>query len=163
MEKISNIKIRKVNFKDVQSIVKLHRKVVSVTNAKQYGANIVKEWLSQITKDSVKNQLKVKTTSWYLLELGNKIIGFCQFPIAKGVIYQLNIDPEYQGNGYGKILYYFMEKKFIESGAKKIELNSTSNALSFYENLGFEIKQPIKYKLINSEMHMFEMIKILQG
>lgn len=161
MEKTINSKIRKVTSKDITNIVKLHRKVVSQTNAKLYEPNIIKEWLSQITTENVKNQLKVVTTSWYILELDSKIIGFCQFPVAKRIIYQLNIDPEYQGKGYGKTLYNFMEKKFIESEAKEIELNSTLNAVTFYEHLGFKIKQNIKYKLIDTEMDMFEMSKIL--
>ena len=90
-------------------------------------------------------------------------MGFCQFPAEKRIIYQLNIDPDYQGRGYGKMLYNFMEKRFKDSGADKIELNSTLNAVPFYEHLGFKIKKPIKFKVSNSEMDMFEMIKILNS
>ena len=161
MKNNNDIKIRKVTPIDVPGIVGLHRKVVSETNAKQYNSKVIGEWLSQITPEKVEKQLKVKTTSWYLIELNTKIIGFCQFPIAKKIIYQLNIDPQYQGKGYGKTLYRFMEKQFKDSGADKIELNSTLNALPFYEHLGFRVVRPIKFKLIRSEMDMLEMVKFL--
>lgn len=161
MKSTNKITIRKVTFKDIDKIVSLHRKVVSGSNAKQYDQKIIAEWLSQINPESVRNQLKVKATSWYLLALDNKIVGFCQFPMEKKIIYQLNIDPDYQGRGYGKVLYNFMEKRFKDSGAGSIELNSTLNASPFYERLGFKIKKPIKFKVLDSEMDMFEMVKIL--
>lgn len=162
MENLNKPKIKKITSKNIQDIVNLHIKVVAETNVKQYASEVIDEWLSQITQESVKNQLKVKTTSWYLLELNDKIIGFCQFPVAKKVIYQLNIDPGYQGKGYGKLLYYFMEKKFKEAGIDEIELNSTLNARSFYEHLGFKVRKPIKFKVINNAMDMFEMTKTLR-
>jgi len=162
MKNINNMKIRKVNTKDIKDIVNLHRKVVAITNAKHYSPKVIEEWLSQITPESVRRQLKVKATSWYLLELDNKIVGFCQFPVAKKIIYQLNIDPEYQGKSLGKTLYDFMEEKFKEAKADSIELNSTINARSFYEHLGFKVKKPIKFKIINSDMDMLEMRKTLK-
>lgn len=156
----NNIKIRKVTTRDIPNIVNLHRKVVSVSNAKQYEPKVIEEWLSQITSESVKNQLKVKTTSWYLLEFDKKVIAFCQFPVAKKLIYQLNVDPDYQGKGFGKMLYDFMERKFKEASIDVIELNSTLNARKFYEHMGFAVTQSIKYKLVEAEMDMFEMKKI---
>lgn len=159
MENLNKIKIRKVSSKDIQNIVDLHRKVVSKTNAEQYDKEVIEEWLSQITPEGVKYQLKDKTTPWYLLELNSKIIGFCQFSIVEKTIFQLNINPNYQGKGYGKTLSNFMEKKFRNAGVSNVELNSTLNALSFYEKLGFKVKNPIKYKVIKCEMDMFEMVK----
>lgn len=158
----NNIKIRKVITKDIPNIVNLHRKVVTETNGKMYEPKVIEEWISQITEDSVKNQLKKKATSWYLMELDNRVIAFCQFPVAKKMIYQLNVDPEYQGKGFGKMLYDFMENKFTEAGTDIIELNATLNARAFYEHLGFKVTQPIKYKIIDTEMEMFEMAKSLK-
>jgi ribosomal protein S18 acetylase RimI-like enzyme len=158
----NNIKIRKVLTKDIPNIVNLHRKVVTVSNGKLYEPKVIEEWVSQITQDGVKNQLKKKATSWYLLELGINVIAFCQFPIAKKIIYQLNVDPDYQGKGFGKMLYDFMESKFKETDTDVIELNATLNARAFYEHLGFKVTQPIKYKIIDTEMDMFEMTKSLK-
>jgi putative acetyltransferase len=161
MENLNKIKIRKVSSKDIQKISDLHRKVVTKTNVKCYSKAIIKEWLSQITPEGVKYQLKDKTTPWYLLELNSKIIGFCQFSIVEKTIFQLNIDPNHQGKGYGKTLSNFMEKRFRNAGVSNVGLNSTLNALSFYKHLGFKVKNPIKYKVIKCEMDMFEMVKAL--
>jgi putative acetyltransferase len=154
--------IRKVQKKDINTIVDLHKEVVNTTNSTLYPELVIKEWTDDINIDNVTSQLKVKTTSWYLMELNNETIGFCQFPIARKEIYQLNIKPKFQGLGYGKLLYTFMEIKFREANTDKIELFSTLNAKNFYEKLGFEILEPIKIKLTSTEMEMFRMIKSLK-
>jgi ribosomal-protein-alanine N-acetyltransferase len=153
--------IRKVTNEDIQTIVDIHREIVSIVNAKMYPDTVIKEWLKDITIENVKSQLKIETTAWYIMELEGIPIGFCQFPLDKNEIYQLNIKPEFQGQGYGKMLYEFIENKFREVKTEKIELFSTLNAREFYEKLGFVCLKEIKYKLLHAEMDMFLMEKKL--
>jgi putative acetyltransferase len=156
-----NFKIRKVTAKDISAIVKLHKKIVTKTNGLYYNRDVIKEWLAQITSENVAQQLRVKSTLWYVLEANNKIIGFCQFSLTKEVIYQLNIDTEFQGKGFGKMLYEFMEKRFRKSEATEIELNATNNARTFYEKLGFKTIKQIQFRQANTQVKMFEMKKSL--
>lgn len=158
---MNTLEVRKLRVLEIPDLVELHKRVVLQTNSKQYDADVITEWSNEITIGSVKNQLQSKTTSCYTLIKDHKMIGFCQFSIDQNYIYQLNIDPEFQGLGYGKYLYKFVEKKFIKSGSNSIELNSTLNAKLFYKSLGFKSIRPIKYKLINSVMDMVKMRKIL--
>jgi ribosomal protein S18 acetylase RimI-like enzyme len=141
--------------------VNLHRKVVIEENGKYYSKEIIKEWLSQISPENISQQLSIKDTPWYLIENEDKLVGFCQFSTDDGCLYQINIDPQYIGKGYGKQLYSFIENKFISVGEKKIELWATINAKEFYEKQGFAVVKKIKTKLVKTEMDEFLMRKTL--
>lgn len=155
------ITIRKAKLQDVDSIMNLHRKVVAQENGKYYSPEIIKEWLSQISPQSVSQQLSIKDIPWYLIEDDGTVVGFSQFSTEDKTLYQVNIDPLFKGKGYGKKLYQFIEEKFRSAGKDKIELWSTVNAREFYEKQGFTVVKMIKTKLINTEMDEFLMEKAL--
>lgn len=156
-----SIKIREVKAEDVNAIVALHKKVVAQENGKYYSEEIIKEWLSQISPESVSQQLSIKDTPWYLIEDNQKLVGFCQFSTEDECLYQINIDPDFKGKGYGKKLYLFIENIFKSAGVKRMELWSTVNAKEFYAKLGFVVVKKIKTKLINTEMDEYLMEKEL--
>jgi ribosomal protein S18 acetylase RimI-like enzyme len=157
----TGIVIREVKTDDINSVVELHKKVVGLENSKFYPTEIINEWLSQISHENVFQQLSITDTPWYLIEVNKKIVGFSQFSTADKCLYQINIDPNYLGNGYGKKLYSFIEEKFRDSKADRIELWSTINAKEFYEKLGYKVIKKIKTKLINEEMDEYLMEKKL--
>lgn len=158
MEKIV---ITKANKKDIPSIVEIHRKCVSGTNSKSYPVENIREWLEQINAENVECQLK--KSLWYLLKKGKTIIGFCQFNIKDKVLYQMQVDPDYQGIGYGEILYEFIEEYFRKNKVSKIWLYATINVADFYRKLGFTAIKPIKLKLKTLYNDLFEMEKKLKG
>ena len=153
--------IREAKQDDVNAIVDLHRKVVAQENGKYYSEEIIKEWLSQISPESVFQQLLIKDTPWYLIEVDKNLVGFCQFSIDDKCLYQINIDPDFKGKGYGKKLYSFIENKFKSADVNKIELWSTTNAKEFYEKQGYVVVKKLKTKLVNLEMDEYLMEKRL--
>lgn len=157
----NKILIREVGLQDVDSIADLHRKIVLQENGKYYSPEIIREWLSQISPENISQQLSIKDTPWYLIEDDEKIVGFSQFSLEDKTLYQINIDPDSKGKGYGKKLYLFIEDKFRSAGVDKVELWSTTNAREFYEKQGFTVVKKIKTKLVNTEMDEFLMEKVL--
>ncbi len=153
------IKILKAKEEDIYKIVKIHKKCVLETNANFYSVKAISEWLGQISKENVKNQFN--STSWYILVSGNKTVGFCQFSLDEKELYQINIDPVFQNTGLGKILYDFIEQKFIKEDKKEVFLNSTLNAVDFYKKLGFKSLKKIKFKLDKQNIKMIQMKKRL--
>jgi len=155
------MKIRKAKKEDISKIVAIHKKCVLETNAKLYSSSAIKEWVNQISAENVKEQFK--NSSWYVLSVKNRIMGFTQFSLDDGELYQININSNFQDKGYGKILYNFVENQFVKNKVKEISLNSTLNAFEFYKGLGFKSLGEIKIKLDKSSIKMIKMRKAIKS
>ena len=131
------IAIRKAKIDDVGVIVELHRKAVEEINSDFYSPKAIKEWLKDISEENVKHQFQ--NSSWIVAKTNNKLVGFGQYSVDGGEIYQINIDPKYVKQGVGRKLYEHMENTFENRGIEKISLNSTLNAIEFYKKLGFKV------------------------
>ncbi|MBD3282481.1 MAG: GNAT family N-acetyltransferase, partial [Candidatus Portnoybacteria bacterium] len=145
MIKKAEFLIKEASLKDLSEIVAIHKSCVLETNARFYSKDIINEWLDQISEKSTREQFK--NSSWYILKINSKIIGFTQFSIKDKILYQINISPKYQRKNYGRYLYNFVEKKFKNNKIKKISLNSTLNAFKFYKSLGFRSLNKTRFKL----------------
>jgi len=153
------INIRVAKIKDVSRICEIHKRCVLLVNSKFYSKKAIGEWLKQISNENIKHQFL--NSSWFVLLLDNKVIGFAQIGFDNKTIFQINIDPDFQNKGYGKKLYEFVEGLFKKRKIRTVSLRSTKNAVNFYKSLGFlEIKKS-RVKLINTSIEMIEMKKIL--
>lgn len=128
---------------DISKIVEIHKKCISETNAKVYDENIINNWLNLINEDNVLSQFE--NTTWLVIKEDNIIVGFAQYDLEDMDLYQIQIDPNYQGKGYGKELYNYIEEDFRKNNKSKILLNATLNAVPFYKNLGFKEIENISY------------------
>lgn len=155
----NNIQIRKAQLKDSEAIAKLHRRIISKINVAFYPPEAIKEWLSDISAENTKQQFK--NSIWIVAEISNKIVGFGQYSIADGEIYQINVSPDNLKQGIGKRIYDYMENDFRKNGVKEISLNSTLNAVGFYQELGFKIVKELDFKLKKEFLKMIKMKKSL--
>jgi len=153
----SNIKIEKATKENVMDIVKIHKECISKINSKTYPGSVIKEWLGQVTKQNVLDQLD--TSKWLVIREKDNIVGFCQYDLGGEELYQIQILPKYQGKGYGKYFYDFIEKDFVHNNVNKISLFATLNAVPFYESMGFKRVKPIEFRLRNETLNMLEMSK----
>jgi ribosomal protein S18 acetylase RimI-like enzyme len=153
------LNIRKINNKDIKEIVLIHKECVTKTNSKRYSPEIIDEWLKQINEKNVLDQLE--TTQWLVLEADSNVLGFCQYDLNEGELYQIQIHPKFQGKGYGKRLYTFVEEDFKVNKKHLISLYATLNAVPFYESLGFSVIKEILFDLGAQKMKMMEMSKDL--
>jgi len=71
---------------------------------------------------------------------------------------QFIVDEDVRGKGIGKALILFSEKYAIEHSYKHIILNARSEAVSFYENLGYSV---VSDKFIEVTIPHFNMSKYL--
>ncbi|QQG46054.1 MAG: GNAT family N-acetyltransferase [Candidatus Niyogibacteria bacterium] len=133
--------IRKAELRDAKVIAELHKKVVSEVNSKFYPVEAIEEWSKDISEKNVKNQFR--NSDWIVAEAGNKLVGFGQYLAAEGRVFQINVSPEYLNQSIGRKLYDYMENDFISKKVEKIELNSTLNAIGFYQKLGFKMVEEI--------------------
>jgi ribosomal protein S18 acetylase RimI-like enzyme len=135
--------ISKAQKENVSEIVKIHKKCVQESNSRLYSTVIIEDWLKQINVENVLSQFK--NSSWIVMKDNDRLVGFAQYSIKDGIIYQIQIAPEYQKKGYGKKLYNYIEKDFTRERQTKIMLNATLNATAFYERLGFKVLESINF------------------
>ncbi|MBP4132748.1 ribosomal protein S18-alanine N-acetyltransferase [Gallibacterium anatis] len=72
----------------------------------------------------------------------NSIIGFCicQTVLDEATLFNIAIDPQFQGNGFGKALLQHLMNELIAKGITTLWLEvreSNQKARKLYENLGF--------------------------
>jgi ribosomal protein S18 acetylase RimI-like enzyme len=153
------VEINKASKENIPEIVKIHKSCVLETNSKIYPKEVITEWLEQITDKNVIEQFT--NTDWYVIKLNNQIIGFSQISFPEKELYQINIPPLFQNQGFGKRLYSFVEELFKSRGVGQIGLNATLNAVKFYESLGFKKVKNISFKLDKESVEMVKMTKNL--
>lgn len=155
-----DILIKEATLKDASEITSVHKQCVLKTNAQFYAKNVIGEWVDQINDENVKEQFK--NSQWLVIKTKDKIVGFCQFSLEEKTLYQINILPDHQGRNYGKLMYDFIERKFLDNGIRKIYLNSTLNAVNFYKKMGFKEIEKIDFKLEKKSIEMVKMEKTLK-
>lgn len=155
--------INKISFKTKAAILKklvyIHKQCVLESNSKYYDSEQIKEWVSTISIQNIKDQLG--NSNWIVIKEKNDIVGFAQYSIEDKEIYQIQIYPKKQRLGYGKRLYEYIENDFKTNNIKEIELFATLNGVPFYKKMGFKAEKNIKLKLINKKVDMVKMSKSL--
>jgi ribosomal protein S18 acetylase RimI-like enzyme len=152
-----NLKIEKATKEDIPDIVKVHKECILKTNSKVYPKSTIVEWLEQISEQKVLDQFD--KTTWLTLKKEAGLIGFCQYDINNGELYQIQISPNYQEKGYGKYFYTFIERDFIKNDKYKMSLFATLNSVGFYESVGFKRVENIKFPLKTGSIEMLKMSK----
>ena len=99
------------------------------------------EWM--YSEDTLKKELAGNVT-YLLLETDGKNVGYVSFEPEDSSLFHLHkiyLLPEFQGRGYGKVLFNAAEEFMKKSGAEAFELNVNRNnkALDFYKHLGMHI------------------------
>jgi len=151
--------VRKATEDDVPAIVAVHRDTVVEVNSKTYPPATIEEWLAEITEDNVRGQFD--NSIWIVAEDKGKVVGFGQYSLDAGEIYQINVPPDLAGKGYGRAIYDHIENDFIAHKAHKISLNSTLNAVDFYKKMGFKPTGKIDFKLDSETVEMVKMEKLI--
>ena len=91
------------------------------------------------TKDYIKQTLENPDNLTIVAKDKNRILGFIQLKVSKqnATISHLYILPGYEGNSIGTKLFNLMKEQAMQLKVPKLKVESTLNALSYYEGLGF--------------------------
>ncbi|MFH1566276.1 MAG: GNAT family N-acetyltransferase [bacterium] len=155
LESTNRYIIRKAFRADIPKIVFIHKDCVFKINSKFYSLKVIKEWVSTINQQNVLEQFK--STGWVVCEVDKEIVGFAQYSIKDKTLFQIQVSPKFQRKNIGAKLYKYIEEEFLKSGLKIMFLNSTLNAVPFYDRLGFRKVRGIKFEL---ERYSVEMVKM---
>jgi len=104
--------------------------------------NLLRPWNKH--ERDIEQALSTETSTILVAEIENKLIGtiMAGYDGHRGWIYYLAIEPEYQGNGYGKQLVQAAEEWLKSRGAPKIHLltrKGNEAVQKFYAKIGYGI------------------------
>lgn len=121
-----------------------------------------KPWNQSI--ESASDNLEEKSLNAYIADLNGNVIacGRLQENENKtGQIRFMAVSSHYQGQGLGKLIVDFLEQKGQEMQLDSVELQARENAVKFYENCGYRIKE--KTFLLWGIIQHYLMIKKLKN
>ncbi len=159
MERIFKLTTQ-INKKTLHDILKIHEACILKNTSKTYSPEIIEDLLSTLSVENIKEQLE--NSSWIVLEKENKVLGFAQYSLKDEKIFQIQIEPKKQKQGYGGKLFNYIEKEFKRNNIENITIFSKLDTVNFYKKLGFESIKNIQYPLKNNSIEMVKMKRVLK-
>lgn len=151
IEKLSNIKIKKISKKESLEASKLIGECINV--AKKL-SDRDKEFLKKFY--SLENIIRlVHKSKFYVAKINNKIIGTGRLEGSK--IAGLYILPEYQKKGIGSVIIQKLESVAKKSNIKKVHLHSLLQSINFYNVMDYK-----KVRLLLKPVKAYKMEKRLE-
>lgn len=103
---------------------------------------------SSDTKDELKLMLNRNPDLCLIAKIDEKVIGVIMggFDGRRGYVHHLAIDPEYQKEGYGRLLMDELIERFKKKRVHKIHLfieKHNEDVIAFYSKLGWEIRKDL--------------------
>ena len=91
------------------------------------------------TPDYIRQTLKNQHSYTLVAKYNNRIIGFIQinFHNKIGNVSHLYILPGYERNSIGTQLFCLVKERAVQLNIHKLHIESTLNAVSYYEKIGF--------------------------
>ncbi len=133
-----DIAIRQASHSDAPRIHELHLASVRALCAASYDPAVVDGWLTGRTSELYLEGISTGAT--FVAETRAEIIGFCEG--VPGEVRAVFVDPEWVGRGVGATLLSHALSLAGAQHAGPVRLQSTLNAVAFYERFGFrEVKR----------------------
>jgi N-acetylglutamate synthase-like GNAT family acetyltransferase len=136
------IEFEKAKLSDYEEIHNLMQTSAREISRKAYHKELVDtfdKFYIEKTIDYIKQTLENSYNHTIVAKDKNRVIGFIQLKINRpnGTISHLYILPGYEGNSVGTQLFGLIKEQAVQLNITKLMIESTLNALTFYEKLGF--------------------------
>lgn len=89
------------------------------------------------------DELEEHSINAFIADENKNVIACGRLQENEGKIGQIRfmaVDNKYQGQGLGKLIVIFLEKRAKELNLKSVELQARENAVDFYKKNGYEIR-----------------------
>ena len=130
------IVIRAAVPEDAASIATVHEAAI---NGERGGGNYDDEqlnaWAHRHTVAEIRARIAIRT--FFIAESPIEPVAYGQVDVAEAVMRSVYVSPRYSRRGVGRRLVQVMFKVAEDAGLRRLELDSSLNAVPFYEALGF--------------------------
>ena len=133
MEKYRELIFCPVNLEDIPYLLNLRKETMN---------EHLKNMNMPIDEETHLKRIKYHFENGYIVYNGEKRIGFLKYVCAEKSIYlvQIQVEPNYQGQGYGnQLLQYLVEKSEELKCRVHLEVLKKNPARKLYEKFGFKI------------------------
>ena len=145
------LKYRAFDPTDSEQLQNLIWKVIDVSYRDDYSQAARDFFKSFHSADRVAGRAASGTV--LVAELSGRIVATAS--LSGSEIFAVFVDPDHQGNGYGRRLMQKMEDIARASGVAEIHLSVSLPSKRFYEGLGYVIMEPRERKLENGDLLRF--------
>lgn len=96
----------------------------------------------------IERKLKVNPELFLVGLTGNRLVATAMggYDGHRGWIYYLAVDPDYQRKGLGRQIMEMVEKKLLDMGCPKLNLQvraDNRDVVAFYQNIGYEVEERV--------------------
>ena len=135
------ISIMKEN--EIQEVSDLIAKTVSISFAGRYPQQTIDDVIDSLDYEGVKK--RASWTHFYVIKENNKIvacgaIGPYWGSETESSLFTIFVDPDCQGQGYGRKIIETLEQDEFFLRAKRIEIPASMVAIPFYKKMGYDFK-----------------------
>ena len=140
--------IRKATKEDIEPFKKVIKASVLVMCADYYSQEQLEALLGQFPASEVYEKW-INDRLLLVAEENGNIVGFAQYSPNISLIEAIHVDPLSTKQGIGRKLVKAIEEAALDFDKKKISLESSINAIKFYEKCGYGQIKSSKYKCKN--------------
>lgn len=148
--------VKKEELKEVEEVIK---KAAQETMSVYYPQCSVDYVIESLSGDNLKN--RASWTHFYVAKIDDKIVGCGAIgpywdSETESSLFNIFVDPDYQGKGIGKAIVKALEQDEYALRAKRIEIPASITGIPFYRKLGYEFKnQELIYDDGNFKLEKF--------
>ena len=137
--KIEFEKAKLSHHEEIQTVMQTSAREISRKAYHKELADTFDKFYIDKTSDYIKQTLENPNNHTIVAKDDERIIGFIQLKVKKknGTISHLYILPGYEGNSVGTQLFSLIKERAVQLNITKLMIESTLNALTYYEKLGF--------------------------
>ncbi len=137
--KIEFEKAKLSHHEEIQTVMQTSAREISRKAYHKELADTFDKFYIDKTSDYIKQTLENPNNHTIVAKDDDRIIGFIQLKVNKknGTISHLYILPGYEGNSVGTQLFSLIKERAVQLNITKLMIESTLNALTYYEKLGF--------------------------
>jgi N-acetylglutamate synthase-like GNAT family acetyltransferase len=154
-----DILIRKAVFEDKEAVNRAHCESIQKICIQDYTQDQVDKWSNVKYSDDIWRNT-VENDCCYIVEADGRVEGVCHSRIHNshhGEIVGMYITPKALGLGIGRKLFEKCMEYLIDANVDKVTISGTKTALSFYQKMGFELREKVMAEIRGAQLETYNM------
>jgi putative acetyltransferase len=131
------MRLREMKKSDGDAVIEVHQESIRGLCRSAYSQNQIFLWTTLLTREMYDAGIADKSNFGIVAIEDDKLIGYGFMNIVEREIKGMYVIPEFSRRGIGRMILSKLEEHAKSNGINTIKLNSTLNAVPFYEQCGF--------------------------